>query len=277
MAIIFLIAGIFITSPMNAQIRYLPEDAAIFGQFLQYAQQSDNSIIHTARFFMDKPYIGGTLEGDSIEQLVVNLRELDCVTFVENVIALHLTLQGERTYDHFCRFLKQIRYRNGVIDGYLSRLHYFSEWLDDNRQKGIISLPTIPGCHEFSPAVSFMSTHCDIYPALKSNPDWCKMMTAYEKDVNMLKLCYIPKEQLKNFEKNIQTGDVIAITTHIQGLDVVHTGFAIARNGRIHLLHASSEAKKVIVSDETLHDYLARRKNHSGIIVARINMPLGSQ
>ena len=87
-----------------------------------------------------------------------------------------------------------------------------------------------------------------------------------------MKLCYIPKEQLKNYEMNFQNGDIIAITTHIQGLDVAHTGFAIVQNGRLYLLHASSEDKKVIVSNETLQDYLARRKNHSGVIAGRIKM-----
>ena len=86
-----------------------------------------------------------------------------------------------------------------------------------------------------------------------------------------MKLCYIPKEQLKNYETNFQNDDIIAITTHIQGLDVAHTGVALVQNGRVYLLHASSEAKKVIVSNETLHDYLARRKNHSGVIIARIH------
>jgi len=268
----FFVLGYFLTFPTDAQIRQLSEDTVIFRRFLQYSQQGNHSIIHTARFFMDTPYVNGTLEGDTEEQLVVNLRESDCVTFVENVMALHLMLKSERhTFDNFCRILQQIRYRNGVIDGYLSRLHYFSEWLDDNRQKEIISLPVIPGCRDFIPAVSFMSTHCNQYPALKTHPDWCNQMTVIEKNINKLNLCYIPKEQVKNYEKTVQTGDIIAITTHIQGLDIAHTGFVIMQNGRLYLLHASSEVKKVIVSEETLHDYLARRKNHSGVIIARIN------
>jgi len=267
----FFVLGFFFTFPMDAQIRYLPADTIIFGKFLKYSQQSGHSIIHTARFFMDTPYVGGTLEGGDKEQLVVNLRELDCVTFVENVMALYLMLQSERhTFDNFYRILQQIRYRNGIIDGYLSRLHYFSDWLDNSRQKGIISLPPITGCRNFTPAVSFMSTHCDNYQALKAHPDWCKQMTVIEKDINKLKLCYIPKEQVKIYEKTIQTGDIIAITTHIQGLDVAHTGFAIVQNGKLYLLHASYEAKKVIISDETLHNYLARRKNHSGVMAGRV-------
>ena len=268
----FLALWIFFAFPVNAQVGFLPEDSVVFTRFLQYAKQGDQSVVHTARFFMDVSYLGGTLEGDDAEQLRVNLRELDCVTFVENVSALHLMLRSNNhTFVDFCRILQRIRYRDGVIDGYLSRLHYTSDWLDNNRQKEIVHLPAIPGCRSFAPEVSFMSTHCDAYPALKAHPEWCKQMDALEKNINTLNLCYIPKEQVKNSEKNLRNGDIIAITTHIKGLDIAHIGFALVQNGSVYLLHASSEIKKVVVSNETLHDYLARRKNHSGIIVARIN------
>jgi hypothetical protein len=268
--IIFL-TGIFFMFSADAQVRYLPEDTVIFARFLDDSQQGDRDMIRTARFFMNVPYVGGTLEGNREEQLQINLREADCVTFAENVIALHLVLQSDhRTFANFCRILQLIRYRNGIIDGYLSRLHYVGEWLANNEQKGIVSLPAIPGCQTYAPEVSFMSTHCDAYPALKAYPDRCKTMGAIETNINELRLCYIPKEQVKNFEANIRNGDIIAITTHIKGLDIAHMGFALVQNNRAYLLHASSEKKKVIVSDATLHDYLARWKNHSGIIVARM-------
>ena len=260
--------GFFFISRLDAQIQYLPEDTVIFHRFLQYSQQSDLSIVRTAQFFLDTPYVGGTLEGDEKEQLRINLRELDCVTFVENVFALYLMMQSdEHTFKNFCRFLQLIRYRNGVIDGYLSRLHYFSEWLDNNRQMGMISVPAIPAYREFTTKVSYMSAHCDAYPVLKGNPTQCRQMADIEKNIHELKLFYVPKEQVKNSETNLKTGDIIAITTALNGLDIAHTGFALVQNGRIYLLHASSEAKKVIVSDETLHDYLASRKNHSGVMV----------
>ena len=269
---IFIGLGLFFVSRLDAQVKYLPEDTVIFHRFLQYAQQGDKSIGRTAQFFMNTPYVGGTLEGDEKEALRINLRELDCVTFVENVLSLHLLLQSdEHSFQNFCCILQHIRYRNGIVDGYLSRLHYFSEWLDNNRQMGMINLPAIPVCREFTTKVSFMSTNCNSYPALKSNTELCKQMAAIEKSIHDMKLCYIPKEQMKVAEASLKTGDIIAITTLINSLDISHTGIAIVQNGSVYLLHASSEAKKVILSDETLFDYLANRKNNSGVMVARIN------
>ena len=264
------------TFRLDAQIHYLPEDTVIFNRFLQYSKQGEQSLIHTAHFFINTPYIGGTLEGDEVERLRINMRELDCVTFVENVIALQLMLQSEKqTFDNFCEILQKIRYRNGVINGYPSRLHYFSEWLYNNRQKGIVSLPATTNCKNFEPELSYMSTHCDAYPALKNNPKLCNEIAEIEKNINnLINFCFIEKDKIKDSSEEIHNGDIIAITTHIKGLDIVHTGFALQQNGKIYLLHASSssDAKKVIISNEPLHDYLARYENHSGVIIGRLTI-----
>ncbi|MDR1673321.1 MAG: DUF1460 domain-containing protein [Bacteroidales bacterium] len=251
-----------------------PEDSAVFRRFMHYVSESDPDIIRIASFFLDIPYVSGTLEGDAEERLRVNLREMDCFTFVENVIALHLMLQNNKqcadnSLDHFCEILQHIRYRNGVLNGYLSRLHYTSEWMDNNYRKGVLTLPQLPHCQTFRPEVSFMSTHCNIYPALQAHPEWCTAVGNIEKDINRLRLRYIPKEQTDD-AAGIRNGDIIAITTHVKGLDVVHVGFAFHKGNSVYLIHASSEAGKIIISTETLYDYLQRRKNHSGIMVARI-------
>lgn len=257
--------------PTEAQIAFTREDTVIFHRFLKYAEQGDADMTRTARFFMNSPYVGGTLEGDSAERLRINLREFDCVTFAENATALYLMLQsGDRSFENFCRILQRIRYRGGVADGYLSRLHYTCDWLSDNVRKGVVSLPKFSRCQNYAPAVSFMSTHCDKYPALKDRPDWCADMAKTEQRINSLRFCFIPKEQVNASESEFRNGDIIAITTHIPGLDVAHVGFAAVQNGKVYLLHASTEAKKVVVTDETLSEYLMRRKNHSGIIVARV-------
>ena len=255
----------------DAQVQYLPEDTVVFNRFLQYSKQGDHSVIRIANFFLEAPYVGGTLEGEGDERLRVNLRELDCVTLLENVIALRLMLQSDsHTFDNFCRILQTIRYRDGNIDGYLSRLHYFSDWLDNSRKNGIINLPENPLCRSFTPGISYMSANCNLYPALRNNPELCNRMSAIEKNVNELRFCYVPKENVKDLGAHIQNGDIIAITTHINGLDVSHTGFAMIKNRTAYLLHASTEARKVTLSEETLHDYLARMRNNSGIIIGRL-------
>lgn len=50
---------------------------------------------------------------------------------------------------------------------------------------------------------------------------------------------------------------------------MVHVGFAVEKNGRMHLLHASSVSKKVEISAKPIHEYLQTSKSQSGIMVGR--------
>ena len=76
-----------------------------------------------AKKFIGRPYVASTLEGDTHERLVVNTRQLDCTTLVENVVALTLCAQSHQySYFAFKHMLVDLRYRGGIIDGYPSRL-----------------------------------------------------------------------------------------------------------------------------------------------------------
>ncbi len=110
--------------------------------FLQADSQKFNNIQERTLFFARKligiPYVASTLEVNRKEQLVVNLRQLDCTTFVENSLALALTHQsGKKTLREFCKNLQTLRYRGGKDVSYIGRLHYFTEWIEDNTRLGI--------------------------------------------------------------------------------------------------------------------------------------------
>ena len=96
----------------------------------------DQLMLEIGKLFLGTPYVTGTLETKRAEYLVVNLRESDCVTFVENVIALlFLVKSQEKSFEAFRRLLQKIRYRQGRLQGYSSRLHYFSDWIHDNQRR----------------------------------------------------------------------------------------------------------------------------------------------
>ena len=209
---------------------------------------------------------------DSVEEnLVINLREMDCTTFAENCLAISRTIKsGEHTIEKFANELQKIRYRNGEIDGYVSRLHYFSDWIFDNNKKQVIkSISKEIGGVPYSKQINFMSTHPRSYIQLKNNPKLVQEMVLFEKVISERKVYFIKKENLSQFEPLLQEGDIVGITTGITGLDVVHVGILVKKSGRIHLLHASSDAKKVVVSQNTLEDYLLQNKSATGVILAR--------
>ncbi|NER09799.1 N-acetylmuramoyl-L-alanine amidase-like domain-containing protein [Muriicola jejuensis] len=227
-------------------------------------------LITIGKAFLGTPYVAKTLEGNPSETLVIDLQGLDCTTFVENVLAFGLIRrEGDLTFDAFLRALEKVRYREGILQGYSSRLHYFTEWLDDNEEKELVmNITSRLGGIEVPKELHFMSRHRDLYPAL-SKENTYEDMIQIEKKISKNPICVLPLDTLAENENMLESGDIIALATSIEGLDVTHTGFAIRMpDNRIHLLHASATGK-VEISELPLVDYLKKIRNNTGIIVAR--------
>ncbi|MDB2607158.1 DUF1460 domain-containing protein, partial [Zobellia sp.] len=221
--------------------------------------------------FMDTPYVAKTLEIGETETLVINLHGLDCTTFVENVLAFGLMLKnGDSSFDDFSKTLENIRYKDSKLDGYASRLHYFSEWIANNEKKGFIKdITSEIGGIAITKPINFMSTHRDLYPFLSDDVNFEKVK-ASENYLNNQPICILAQDNIAANEHLIQTGDIIALTTSINGLDITHTGFATReKDGRVHLLHASTGSMKVEISKKPLAEYLKGIKKNTGIMVAR--------
>lgn len=249
-------------------------DKQRFGQYIDYIQTKERTpqavLMATADFFLTVPYVASTLEKEP-EGLVVNLRELDCTTFVETVLSLSKTvLDGEPTFESFCINLQLFRYRHGIIDGYTSRLHYTTDWIYDNSLKGLIKDITQQIGGEALPvSVSFMSENPDKYKSLKGDSLRIEKMATIEQSINKRSYYYILKERIDALRNGIQEGDMIAFVTSIKGLDVSHVGLAKWKDGELTFIHASSSHKKVIVEPRTLHQYAEAIKSNKGIIVVR--------
>lgn len=230
------------------------------------------TMVAVGKTFLGIPYVAKTLEIGETETLVINLQGLDCTTFVENVMAFGLMLKNQETqFEDYTENLETIRYKNGNMDGYASRLHYFSEWIANNEEKGLIKdITSDIGGIEISKEINFMSSHRDLYPFLKDDVNFEKIK-ASEGYLNNQSICILPQDQIETNEHLIRSGDIIALTTSINGLDITHTGIAAReKDDRIHLLHASSSGE-VKISELPLVDYLKKVEKNTGIMVARIN------
>ena len=228
------------------------------------------TIVAVGKTFLGTPYVAKTLEIGEAESLVINLQGLDCTTFVENVLAFSLLLKKELTqFDTFLKTLEIIRYKDGALDGYASRLHYFSEWIVNNASKGLlVDITSDIGGKEIEKDINFMSTHRALYPFLIDDYNFEKIK-ASENYLQDQPICVLAQSDIAANEHLIKSGDIIALTTSIKGLDITHTGIATReKDGRIHLLHASTVGA-VVVSKLPLVDYLKKVKNNTGIMVAR--------
>ena len=225
-----------------------------------------------AHLLIGTPYVGGTLDGDSTERLVVNMQELDCTTFAESVLALARTaIQGRYDATTYCDELQQIRYRRGIIAGYSSRLHYFSDWIADGEAMGLVyEISREIGGVPKPLHLDYMSRHADRYPALRRDSALIDSIAAQEARLSNDTIYYIPTTQLhRKTIAAIQDGDIIAFTCDIEGLDVAHVGIATRDKERVYIIHASSSQGKVVKEARLLQQQLSDTRRFTGIRVIR--------
>jgi hypothetical protein len=254
---------------------YSPEDHRILEELLRDldsvpAGPFGKTAVAVGELFLGTPYVANTLESEGAERLVVNLRGLDCTTFVENVVVIaRMKYEGNRDWETYLRKLEQIRYREGRLQGYPSRLHYFTDWIRDNQQKGLVSdITREMGGVRITREINFMGTHPERYPALSAEKQ-LEQIRAIEAGLSAKPLFVLPVEELALQEGLLRDGDIVALATDIEGLDVTHTGIAITGgDGRIHLLHASTDGA-VTITKEPLTDYLKKISRNTGVMVVR--------
>lgn len=264
------------------EVDYKPSDSIRVIKLLNDAKkqpESTNYIIYFARKLKGIPYVAHTLEINKKEKLVINLRQLDCTTYVENVVALSMCMNEKKyTFKSFCDNLKKIRYRDDSQPHYTQRLHYFTDWIENNTKKGIckeIQSPTPPFTNTQRINVFYMSENPSKYKMLKENPKYIPTIRKTEQNINQKTYKYIPKTEVKNtntVRRTIQDGDIIATTTSLKGLDIQHIGFAIWYKDGLHMLNASSLHHKVVEEPMTLYNYLQKQKTMTGIRIIRLNI-----
>ena len=236
------------------------------------------SVARFGRALEGAPYVEGTLEGPGPERCRVTTNGFDCVTFMEIALNLarttHTAGGREPTSGDVTSAITYTRYRGGRVDGYLSRLHYTSEWIADNIAKGVLEdvTPSLGGVR-FPLEVDFMSTHPERYPALRDNLALVDSMRHIERRINSTLRTHVPRGRVAAIERKLRTGDLVAITTSIRGLDYAHTGLIVREGSRARLLHASSKSGRVML-DGPIGAYLARAPSSSiGITVLRPKPP----
>jgi hypothetical protein len=260
----------------DTRIEYTEEDRKIFDRYVHAMKDQKHLtygelIVETAKFFIGTPYVASTLEKEP-EHLVVNLRELDCTTLVENVIALARAIrEANPVFETFCAHLQQLRYRDGVINDYTDRLHYFSDWMVENERKNLVrDVTKVIGGQPYRLNLSFMSTHPDSYPQLKSNPAWVQKVSEKEKEISARDTyALIPESHIENCRDGMMNGDIVCFVTRIEGLDVTHVGLIYRQNQKLGFIHASSSAKKVIVESKSLVEYVGGIGATIGIMIVR--------
>jgi hypothetical protein len=206
------------------------------------------------------------------ELLTLSLTEFDCVSLVEACLAVARVAErgGAPAWGAFAREMERLRYRGGERGGYASRLHYFSEWISDNAARGgMRDLGRELGGVADRRPLRFMTSHPESYPAL-AHPEALEAIAASERALDERPRWVVPTERIPAVADRIETGDVIAFATAIEGLDVTHAAFAYRDGGGVlRVLHAPLSGGVVEVTGSTLPQYVAAIRRSTGILVAR--------
>ncbi len=286
MRILALVAFVAVAGAWQSAPQWDDADWSIFQEKVEWAraQRLDtlplgDAMAELGRSLVGTAYVPGTLEAEGPESLVINFRGLDCVTFVENVFALSRFVREEWTPElmhdrassesRYEDLLTELRYRGGRIDGYPSRLHYFTDWIGDNEVMGLVTDVTeaVGGVHDAEP-IDFMSTHTSAYRQL-ADPQHVSLIVGAEERLSGEGRVFVPAAGIDAAASGIRNGDIIAATSTVTGLDVAHTGLALWIDGELHLLHAPLVGQSVEISRLSLARRIAGIQGQDGIIVAR--------
>lgn len=208
-------------------------------------------IDYISSFFLGVAYEESTLKGDlhTTEALVINLRAVDCFTFIDYVEAMRLS----GSFEEFEKNLKSVRYLSGIV-GFTSRKHFFTDWAEFNNDF----------IEDVTAALGGQKTMSD-RKQLNNREDGTVFLRGIEPCER--KVAYIPSVALDDrIVYKLQTGDYIGIYSASPGLDVSHVGIFIRSGENMYLRHASSEKKHRKVVDHDFKNYVAAKP---GIIVLR--------
>jgi Protein of unknown function (DUF1460) len=256
------------------------EDGRIYRRIVSDAdrhnlpQESMGKIMQTvAEQFLGSEYRAGLLDQEAQETLVISLKQFDCLLFVETVLAIANNIkQQDYNYQAFTHKIEDQRYWQGKMNGYCSRLHYFSDWIDDNSKRGNVEniTPQLGGIDTVK-KINFMTAHRSSYPNLAQGDLNFQCIARVEDSLPQI-FNYIPTKNIRQAYSQLQPGDMIGVATDIRGLDFTHTGLVFQQpNGDMGLIHASPAGKVVIAQD--LQTYVAKVENAIGIVVTRAKEP----
>lgn len=225
-----------------------------------------------AKRMLGTPYVGGLLDEGENEEFRLPLERTDCIIFVETCLNLARTAKEhgrEADFGKFASNVRRMRYRDGKVDGYASRIHYTTEWVRQGERRGILKDITLEcGGKVYDHPVNFMSAHAEAYPHInKENIDDIR---AVEEALDGEPYTYIPSDMVAGAEGFIRDGDIICFVSRVAGLDISHVAIACIHDGVTGFIHASTTAGKVVTDDRSIASYvLSRPKSLAGIKIIR--------
>ena len=210
--------------------------------------------------YADGPLGEGPTGGYDSDPLI-DLSKVDCVTFVEQSIAL---AQG-RDLAETTALLQQIRYAGGRVD-YATRNHFMLvDWVAHN-----------PWCKETTTTLGVKSNELTRRISMR---DFFKLVKAPELGQDIedrdVTINYLPVEAIDEVELALRTPTLVVFVGKVKWLFALHCGVYLpSADGAGAMYHASSKAGLVVATD--LSDYVrSQGDRYIGVATYEMTDPAG--
>jgi len=192
-----------------------------------------------------------------VEFLRSSLTYLDCMTYVEHVLAMAACQKA--SYNDFLQQLIDVMFDAGgrpLMNHH--RNHFTSYWGIVNERKGYLT--DIARHH---PKALNRGLYLNRVGNNRTYYIEDRFMIAEEPQL----MWYFPVAAVLDGSAPLQSGDIVAMVTDKEGLDVTHMGFYIEQNQKRWLRHASLKLNRV--TDQDLAEYLRDGKHIKGLMAFR--------
>jgi len=194
----------------------------------------------------------------SVDFLRTSMQYLDCMTYVEHVLALANSSKADYCNEFLCRLIDIMFNSDGGPLYNHQRSHFTSHWADVNEQKGY--LKNVARHHP-------MATSRTLFLNKVGNN-----RTFYVEDRFMIAtqpkmVWYFDRKTVLAGKADLQSGDILALVTDREGLDVTHMAFFIVKNKKKWLRHASLKLNRIV--DQDFNQYLKDHESVKGLMVMR--------
>lgn len=193
-----------------------------------------------------------------VTTLRYGLKHLDCMTYVEHVLAIASCHNSPSESEFLCRLIDIVYNASGKALLSHHRNHFTSVWGDVNEQKGYLQNIARNAKHAVTRELYLNKVGDN--------------RTFYVEDSFMIAakpqiMWYFPVNTVLEGKVPMVSGDIVAMVTDKEGLDVTHMGFYIEQHGQRWLRHASLKLNRVV--DQAFDDYLREGKHIKGLMVFR--------
>jgi hypothetical protein len=178
---------------------------------------------------------------------LIDFSRADCVTFIEQMLALALSSD----YEQMFATLVRIRYKNGEI-GFTTRNHYtHADWAPNN------------GWLLEDVTAELGGALCLDMTKTIDRPGFFRKLGVPDSELQnvpapqIMTIKYIPTANLPQIKDKLQGGEIVSIVQKMPGIFSAHTGFVFRDEyGNVLVRHASSRKETHQVTDEFFDDVI---------------------